>query len=102
MLAVLFDWRVLAVFALAAFGGSARRARVACVARGTRPAGIGLAGRALTRGDVAAFVSVSADRSVSRAASTAGASRGFLVFTGCQVCGDPKALCLRSSRAASS
>jgi hypothetical protein len=60
-----------------------------------------LAGRVFARDEVAAFVSVSPNRSVSRAAP-AGASRGVLVFTGCQVWGDAKALCLRNSRAASS
>jgi hypothetical protein len=61
-----------------------------------------LAGRVFARDEVATFVSVPPNRSVSRAASPAGASRGVLVFTGCQVWRDAKALCLRNSRAASS
>ena len=87
----LFDLRVLAVFALAR-GRAARRDRVAFITRVTRRAGAGCV----------ACASLSAERSVSRAASPAGASRGFLVFTGCQMWGDAKALCLRNSRAASS
>lgn len=96
---VLFDLRVLAVFTFAAFAlafdGAVFVAVVFPVVRE--------AGRLSTCGDVSTIVSLSADLSVSRAASPAGARHGLaLVFTGCQVCGDPIALCLRNSRAASS
>ena len=96
---VLFDLRVLAVFAFVAvaltFDGTALVAVVFLVTRED--------GRVSACGDVSAIVSLSADFSVSRAASPAGASHGFvLVFSGCHVCGDPIALCLRNSRAASS
>jgi hypothetical protein len=96
---VLFDLRVLAVFTFAAFAlafdGAVFVAVVFLVIRE--------AGRLSTCGDVSTIVSLSADLSVSRAASPAGARHGLaLVFTGCQVCGDPIALCLRNSRAASS
>jgi len=112
--AVFFDFRLLVAFAFAAvglafglaFGGAARRARVAFLARRTRRAGIGRvtgeAGRAFTRGEAAAWVSLSADPSVSGATSPAGPSSVLLVFTGCHACVDPNALCLRNSRAASS
>jgi hypothetical protein len=96
---VLFDLRVLAVFAFAAFAlaldGAALVAVMFLVTRE--------AGRVSTSGNVSTIVSLSADLSVSRAASPAGASRGLvLVFIGCHVCGGPIALCLRNSRAASS
>jgi hypothetical protein len=96
---VLFDLRVLAVFAVAAFAlavdGAALVAATFLVTRE--------AGRVSTCGDVSTIVSLSADVPVSRAALAAGASDGLLlVFTGCHVCGDPIALCLRNSRAASS
>jgi hypothetical protein len=96
---VLFDVRVLAVFVCAAFAlafdGAALVAVIFLVTRE--------AGRVLTRRGVSTIVSLSAELSVSRAASPAGAGHGvLLVFTGCHVCGDPSALCLRNSRAASS
>ena len=96
---VLFDLRVLAVFAVAAFAlavdGAALVATTFLVTREAR--------RVSTCGDVSTIVSLPAELSVSRAASPAGAGhRLLLVFTGCHVCGDPIALCLRNSRAASS
>ena len=93
---VLFDLRVLAVFAVAAFALAVDGAAlVAVMFLVTREAG-----RVSACGDAS---SLPADVSVSRAASPAGASDGLLlVFTGCHVCGDPIALCLRNSRAASS
>jgi hypothetical protein len=96
---VLFDLRVVAVFTFAAFAlafdGAVFVAVVFPVIRE--------AGRLSTCGDVSTIVSLSADLSVSRSTSPAGARHGLaLVFTGCQVCGDPIALCLRNSRAASS
>jgi hypothetical protein len=98
-IAVLFDLRVVAVFTFAAFAlafdGAVFVAVVFPVIRE--------AGRLSTCGDVSTIVSLSADLSVSRSTSPAGARHGLaLVFTGCQVCGDPIALCLRNSRAASS
>ena len=95
---VLFDFRVLAVFAFAAFALATVGADVVGVVFVTREAG-----RLSICGDASAVVSLSADLSVSRAAPPAAVSHGLaLVFTGCQVCGDPIALCLRNSRAASS
>jgi hypothetical protein len=99
LLVVLFDLRVLAVFAFAAFALAFDAAAVvAFIFLVTR-----LAGRVSTCGDVSTILSLSADLSVSRAASPAGDSRGLvLVFTGCHGRGGPLALCLRNSRAASS
>ena len=93
----LFDVRAPAVFAFAAsnflFNGVVLVAVLFPVTRlAERGSGC----------EVSSIVSLSADPSA-RSASPAGPSRGsFLVFTGCQVCGDPIVLCLRSSRAASS
>jgi hypothetical protein len=96
---VLFDLRVLAVFAFGAFAlafdGTALVAVTFLVTR--------RAGRVSTCGDVSTILSLSGEVSLPRAVSPAGASRGLvLVFTGCHGCGDPLALCLRNSRAASS
>jgi hypothetical protein len=95
----LFDLPVLAAFAFAAFAFAVDGAGlVAVMFLVTREAG-----RVATCGDVSTIDSLSADLSVSRAASPAGASRGrVLVLTGCHVCWDPVALCLRNSRAVSS
>jgi hypothetical protein len=96
---VVFDLRILAVLAFAVFAlAFDRAALVAVMFLVTREAE-----RVSTCGDLSTIVSLSADVSVSRAASPTGASRGpVLVFTGCHVCGDPIALCLRNSRAPSS
>jgi hypothetical protein len=93
--------RLVAVFALPAFGLTFDAAAVVTVVAFVFLV-VREAGRAFARGAVAAFVvSPSADSAASTA-SPGGDSRGLLVFTGCQVCGEPNALCLRNSRAASS